>query len=59
MVRCRRAGICTPAVYLVDKATHAIYMEYVQGQALKFLVDSLGTYNYITLQYDVLQTGIW
>ena len=31
MLRCRKAGICTPAVYFVDYTTHCIYMEEVQN----------------------------
>jgi len=31
MLRCRKAGICTPAVYFVDYTTHCIYMEEIQN----------------------------
>lgn len=31
ILRCRKAGICTPAVYFVDYTTHCIYMEEVQN----------------------------
>lgn len=31
MLRCRKAGICTPAVYFVDYTTHCIFMEEVQN----------------------------
>lgn len=31
MLRCRKAGICTPAVYFVDYTTHCIYMEEIEN----------------------------
>ena len=31
MLRCRKTGICTPAVYFVDYTTHCIYMEEVEN----------------------------
>ena len=31
MLRCRKAGICTPAVFFVDYTTHCIYMEEVEN----------------------------
>ncbi|XP_078365239.1 EKC/KEOPS complex subunit TP53RK-like [Oculina patagonica] len=31
MLRCRKAGICTPAVYFVDYSTHCIYMEEIEN----------------------------
>lgn len=31
MLRCRKAGICTPAVFYVDYATHCIYMEEIEN----------------------------
>lgn len=31
MLRCRKAGICTPAVYYVDYTTHCIYMEEIEN----------------------------
>jgi len=31
MLRCRKAGICTPSVYFVDYSTHCIFMEEVEN----------------------------
>ncbi|CAH3153551.1 unnamed protein product [Porites evermanni] len=31
MLRCRKAGICTPAVFFVDYTTHCIYMEEIEN----------------------------
>lgn len=35
MLRCAKAGVRTPCVYLVDQHTSRIYMEKVEGHTLK------------------------
>jgi len=38
MVKCRRAGVLTPSIYLVDQQQHKLYMERVAGETLKHLL---------------------
>ena len=40
MVKCRRAGVCTPLVYFVDQPSYKITLEYIDGLTVKqFLLD--------------------
>lgn len=38
MVKCRRAGVLTPAIYMVDQQNYKLYMEKVVGFTMKFLL---------------------
>ena len=41
MVKCRRAGVCTPVVYHVDQAAHRMTLEFIEGVTVKqFLLDT-------------------
>ncbi len=44
MAKCRRAGVQTPTVYMIDQIKYYIYMERIIGQTIKeFLRDSTKT----------------
>lgn len=38
MVKCRRAGVLTPSIYMVDQQNFRIYMERIQGSTVKALL---------------------
>lgn len=38
MVKCRKAGVPTPTILLVDQARNRLYMEMIQGQTVKELL---------------------
>jgi TP53 regulating kinase-like protein len=41
MIKCRRAGVCTPLIYFVDQAAHRITLEYIDGLTIKqFLINT-------------------
>jgi TP53 regulating kinase-like protein len=42
LVKGRAAGVCTPAVYFVDHATKRLYIEYIEGQAVKHFLFASG-----------------
>mmetsp|Transcript_3653 Transcript_3653/g.6243 ORF Transcript_3653/g.6243 Transcript_3653/m.6243 type:complete len:261 (-) Transcript_3653:107-889(-) len=42
MVKCRRAGVCTPLVYFVDQPAHRMTLEYIEGLTIKqFLLNTM------------------
>lgn len=42
MVKCRRAGVCTPSIYFVDQHSHRITLEYIEGLTIKqFLLNTM------------------
>ena len=41
MAKCRRTGVLTPAIFMVDKSTNSIVMERVEGQTVKAMLKSL------------------
>ena len=38
IVKCRRAGISTPSIYLVDQMNNRLYMEKIQGSTVKAIL---------------------
>lgn len=50
MLRCAKAGVRTPCVYLVDQPRSRIYMEKVEGNTLKHFLR--GRYDAGTGRYD-------
>lgn len=50
MLRCAKAGVRTPCVYLVDQRRSRIYMEKVEGPTLKHFLR--GRYDPATGAYD-------
>lgn len=45
MVKCRRAGVCTPLVYCVDQVGYRLTLEHIDGLTIKqFLLDT-GTFS--------------
>lgn len=58
LYKCKKAGIDTPAVYLVDTDASTIYMEYIDGITVKQrLLDSQST-NYADIDQDHLAKAI-
>lgn len=43
LVKGRAAGVCTPAVFFVDHPTKRLYIEYIEGQAVKHFLFARGT----------------
>lgn len=41
MAKCRRTGVLTPAIFMVDKTTNSIVMERIEGQTVKSMLKSL------------------
>jgi TP53 regulating kinase-like protein len=42
MVKCRKAGVLTPTVYLVDQLSNRLYLEYINGRTLKDFLSANG-----------------
>lgn len=42
MTRCRRAGVLTPCIYMIDTVKHLIYMEFIDGQTVNAFIQSCG-----------------
>jgi TP53 regulating kinase-like protein len=41
MVKCRRAGVCTPVVYFIDQSAHRMTLEYIDGLTIRqFLLNT-------------------
>jgi hypothetical protein len=43
LVKGRAAGVCTPAVFFVDHPTKRLYIEHIEGQAVKHFLFARGT----------------
>ena len=41
MAKCRRAGVVTPAIYMIDKEKNVIYMEKIIGDSVKTIIKSI------------------
>ena len=64
MVKCRKAGILTPSLFLVDQQKHTITMEFIEGRTLKDILRSeaasgmfciLRNYDHMPAQFRALE----
>jgi len=42
MAKCRRLGVATPTIYLIDKVKNHIYMEKINGKTVKEIIKYSG-----------------
>jgi tRNA A-37 threonylcarbamoyl transferase component Bud32 len=65
MVKCRRAGVLTPAVYLIDETSYRIFLEFIEGPTLRNYIQQQGincavcVVSYMYLSFSIQQTAVY